>query len=498
MKAHWTLLQLIVITGLLLAVTHTPTFIERFGSLLKVSSQSAPQPLPSAARTRTRFDRSLPFSQTNRPPANWYPYPNNSLWTQRIPADAPLHDIKPANYGLLASSSTMVNCALTGCGTYSINDPFGAMRSFIVSTTADGSPSQNDQGKPIYYSQPGDPYYRVRWQSNDDCYYDSTKQGSPAVDFVVQIPDEAGWPGASGTDTYLGGYDQSQGIIFSMARTGEQTLFKLPHCASTDAKKPCDLTGKVGSSCAAARVNLDKDWGWSPGLYSATISGVKMTLGGPGDNLSQGAVGYLGLTRFEELMDGIFHAASSNIGCVNGQVFPATSGAFQCSRLNLPPAQANNYPPNGALLYCDYTDAQIASMNLPPWQNVMLTWLCHYGTYPSITDATKHGVWPISGDAIESELPYFLATKQHHPIFAWLQGQQLGSPNPTSPVPQVTMDCGGNNRKPQSAYRCSYNVLYGIPPLGPGDTLLQHFHIADPCIVKRMANAVGGNYLDAC
>lgn len=503
MKVVWTLLPLAVIAVLVVAVLSTSTSIEqraleRFPALVRIRSLFY-KPKPGVARTRPPFNPSAPLSQSNRPPANWYPYPKNSLWTQRIPADAPLHDIQLANYGLSASSaSAMVNCALTGCGAYDLNNPFGAMRSFIVSTTKDGSPSENDQGKPIYYSQPGDPYYRIRWQNNDDCYYDSTNQGPPAIDFVVQIPNQAGWAGASGTDAYLSGYDQSEGIFFSMARTGPQTVFNLPLCTSTSPKNPCDLTGRVGSSCSAARVNVDKDWGWSPGLYEVTISGIKMTLGGSGDNLSQGAAGALSLTRFEELMDGISHAASSNIGCVTGQVFPATSGAFECAKVRHPPAQANNYPPNGALFYCDYTDNQIASMNLPPWQNVMLTWLCHYGTYPSITDASNHGVWPISGDAMESELPYFLATRLHHPIFDWLQGQKLGSPNLTSPVPQITMDCGGDYSKPQSAYRCSYNVLYGIPQLGPGDTVLRHFHIADPCIVKRMANAVGGKFSDAC
>jgi len=147
-------------------------------------------------------------------------------------------------------------------------------------------------------------------------------------------------------------------------------------------------------------------------------------------------------------------------------------------------------------------------MNLPPFQKLMLTWLCTYGTYPTVTNNTSAGVWPISDENTESELPYFTAHGTHHPIFAWLQGQALGSPNchgagTDCPVP-TTINCGGSDPPPASAYQCSNNMLYGIPPVA-GDTVVPnegyifiHFHIADPCLVKRMVNSVGGSVTGAC
>ncbi len=446
------------------------------------------------ASVTATFSLAKVLSITNPPPASWYPYPRNSLWTQRVPADAPQHDIVPANYNLSATSAqAMVSCALTGCGDYTLHQSGmelgsrAAMRSFINSATRDGSPSQDDQGKAIWISQPGDPYYHIHWTPSGDCYYE------PNIDFVVQIPDQANWPGTH--DTFVGGIDTSQNLFWSMSRTGPHTGFSLPHCTSTDPKHPCELSGgeQVGSSCTAARIGVDKDWDYSPGVYRATVSGIPMTIGGSGDNLSQGASGSLGTVRLTELMGGIFRMTQSSIGCVTGQVFPATSGAFSCRSVT---TQWQNYPPNGAWLYCDYTDSEIASMNLPPWQDIMLVGLCHHGTFPSVTDATNRGVSPLSGDTLESEYPFRKVTGQHHPVFAWLNGQKLGSPNSNAPDPQATIDCGSYN-PPLSEYRCSPNVLYGIPPIR-GLDVIHHFHIADPCLMRRLIYQLGGDGTGRC
>jgi hypothetical protein len=455
------------------------------------------------------------FSQFNRPPYNWYPYPKDSLWLQQLPPDITAHDIVPANYGLSASSAAaMVNCALTGCGVYSLADEYGAMRSFVSSVASDGTTGIEDQGSPIYYSQPTDPYY---WIHGSDCVWD------PFVDFRVQIPNQAARTGRSivlpnGSDGAISFFDQTQGVFGGMAGSGCPTcVAHLPACSASTPETACDLlgTGAEGSACSAERPYADKDWGWTANTHYdwTSPSGVVDALGGAGDNIVQGAHGSMGLIRIEEFgvdVDGlvgrILHAGSSTIGCVTGQVFPATSGAYPCSSVSgMSSADVNNFPPNGALFYCDYTNEQIAAMQLPPWQNTVLTWLCRYGTYPSVTDGGDHGVWPIAADNVESELAYFRATGHHHPVYAWMQGQKLGSPtcNGTNCPAQITMT-GNGFVKPHSEYRFSYNMLYGIPPVNgdaPSNTeayLLKHFHIADPCIVKRMVNNVGGNVAGAC
>jgi hypothetical protein len=454
------------------------------------------------------------FSQSNRPPATWYPYPSNSFFLQKLPSDAASHDIVPANYGLAASSeAAMVNCALTGCGSTSLTDPLGAMRVFITSAASNGLPSSNDEDKPINYSKPSDPYYKVSYDGNT-CFYE------PNNSYIFQAPSGAPFASNGGsTDAHLSGLDQSQGIFWTLGRTGSGNTNGLDPCPGPGGHPagtptdPCSANDLGASSCSAERIGVNKDWGWNgSSTETFTSLGVTQHTGGPGDNIDFSAVGGSNPVRFEELgidvhsvLGAILRIATSGIGCTTGFVYPADGAAHACTGGQPTP---NNWPPNGALLHCDYTPAQIASMKLPQWQNLMLTWMCGYGTFPTVTNNTTAGVWPLSDENVESELPYFLAIGQHHPIFAWLQGQALGSPNchgagTDCPLP-TTINCGGSNPPPQSAYRCSQNMLYGIPPV-PGDVVspnegyvFQHFHIADPCLIKRMLNTVGANVAGAC
>lgn len=453
---------------------------------------------------------------TNRPPYTWYPYPTNSLWQERIPAGATLHDIIPANYGLPASSAAaMVNCALTGCGAYSLTNSgavtTGAMPVYIQSSQSNMLPGQEDNGRPIYYTQPSDPYYHISGGCSFETFFNAR----------VQIPNQAYRTGKSdslpgGSDGGLIFYDQAQGILGLQAGGGctSGCPSQLPSCSGTTPATACSITGN--STCSAERPNIDKDWGWISGTDYTYVaaSGFTYHIGGPGGNMSYAAAGASGadaVTRFEEFgidvnqnVGQILHAFGGTIGCVKGQVFPATSAAFDCSGVaGMSTTDQNNHPPNGALLYCDYTDGQIASMNLPPFQNTLLTAMCHFGFYPSITQNGNLGAGPL-GQARESELAYSQATGHHHPIFQWLQGQKLGSPNCNgSNCPVQVIMSGNGNSPPHSEYRFGFNALYGIPPVGTDSGtnesyVLNHFHIADPCIIVGLAISVGSTQTGSC
>jgi hypothetical protein len=194
-------------------------------------------------------------------------------------------------------------------------------------------------------------------------------------------------------------------------------------------------------------------------------------------------------------MNGIFHAFQSGIYCTNDQnpmVVPASTTAAVCNSWiagisNVGPSGAE-YALNGALLFVDYTDAEIAAMDLPSFQANLITALAHYGTYIQVTGGNaSYGFSPGGGDTTESEMAYYRSTGAHHPIFAWLNGQKLGSPSYSGG--QKTIDCGSFS-PPDSEYRCNFGGLYGIPDMNGTDPS-HHVHIADPCIVKRMIGLPG-------
>jgi hypothetical protein len=470
---------------------------------------------------------------TNRPPASWYPYPQKSLWKQPIPADCrgttsgpPGCDIVPGNYSLSATSSqTMAKAALGFYLSENLGQPGGSGVPFsmIIASDATGGSgpqvAESDQGFPIYYCGPGSgcPYYLV--SHTNGCGYD------PFVNIAVQIPNKAAWTGGNtinnsgGGDGWLTWYDQVQGLRGGMGRfSSGHTTYTLPNCTASTPQTACVLTGDVlGSACGSERPGFDLDWGWvgSSAAYSWTSpSGFVDTLGGELDNIDQSAIGGMEVVRLEEFavdinnnIGQILHQTQSSIGCVNGIVFPATSSAFACSGLGFTNYQ--QWGPNGGLVYCDYTAAQIASFQLPAWQNIIVTAICTYGTYPAVTSGAQDGAHIMNGDNQESELPYFLATGNHHPAYAWIAGQKLGSPlcNGTNCPAQVNISSacgGGGNAFPESYYKFNCNVLYGIPPL-PGESnsvteqyVYQHFHYIDPCVLKGMENNVGGSQSNPC
>ncbi len=445
------------------------------------------------------------YSQSNRPPASFYPYPlSNSLWTQRIPSDATSHDLVPGNYGLTGSYSAMVNCAITGCGYGAgFNDPYGPLRIYINSSASDGTAATNDMGKPLYLPASTDVFYRAHGDGNhgSECYYETN------VDFVFHAPNQAQFSGwGQYNDSFMEIYDQTLGLFVSFSRGGTNGQMALPNCTSHDINAPCDIGTTVGaSSCVAQRAGTDKDWGWQvTSTENVTVGGRAMVLGGSGDNIGWGAAGAMAYTRFEEIMGGINHAIQANLLCVNngGFIFPAHSGALLCSQSSIQPPTPENWPPAGALIYLALSDDQINAMNLPPLQKNILQQNAHYGFYVSVTGLAGP-TSPIAGDSVDSEQSWCMffgcnsSISSHHPIFAWLQGQKLGSPNSDAGVAQLTMSLGANSpHLPE--FRMSYSMLYGIPPVA-GHNILYYYHIADPCLVKRMQNqAQPGSITGAC
>jgi hypothetical protein len=210
----------------------------------------------------------------------------------------------------------------------------------------------------------------------------------------------------------------------------------------------------------------------------ATDSGY----GNPGagyatNGLSPGA----GLIRVQELIQGqINHALVLNTGCTNGTVvFPnlySYNTASVCSN-------KTNRPPNGALVFLDYTPTQLTTLKaqLPAWQYPIIAAMSKYGGYISDTGSSP-GSRSIEPSRIESGQSYKYYGKTD-PMWSFMAkncgvGCKLGT-HSLSP--------------PYSSYVYSLSVFANIPNLpGPSCSssacgVVQHMHIANPCIAKGLA-----------
>jgi hypothetical protein len=291
---------------------------------------------------------------TNRPPAQWYPYPvSTSLWKQPIPAachgsSMPSYCIiNPSTYGLSGSAVHMVSAALTAAGTVDLTHPAfsGAAASAMFGFSSQGASGdhpwqvgQNDNAIPISYSVPGDPFYHIAPVSGT-CAYDSIAGGGGFdINIAVQIPNQACWTGKNNTDNpgggdgQIGGFDQAQGLLWEMSRggLGAHTTACLPNAGGGTHQTPATalaITGDVvGSSCTAQQAGVDIDFGWAGGAQHYTwpspLGGFTNTLGGGDGTLDQGATLALFPAHIEE--------AFVDVNLVVGQILRQTASAIGC------------------------------------------------------------------------------------------------------------------------------------------------------------------------
>ncbi len=400
------------------------------------------------------------------PPAD-VPYPN-AFFSNTLP-----HAGRggPTSH-LMRGSDLIVNEMMTkgwqrcrGCGTSELSKVGGA--------SYWSSPGANDGGgNAVYYATSSDPLYRIA-----SCKYDPVR----ATGKIFHAPDGAEYSGnCSGIwpcdtfDAKIEIWDQTQDIIFG-AYGGNGRLQSLPPCQAHEPSRACAL--HLTYCSWASRTNSP---GYNGGSAYAT-NGFPPAAGG---------------IRMEEEEKGqIRHALYLDTLCTDeNTVFPATHGgdtAQTCATLKRNSDPSFNYlfrPPNGSLVFLDYTAADLASLKsrLPAWQYPVIEVLTYYGGYIGDTGASG-GLYL---GRLESGQPYRYY-EQHGFPGAYQRAQQfyrwLGENCKTSA-------CHHGTHEKSPPYSADVYTLYpfdGIPNIR-GQGILGHMHIADPCVAKAMAHLPGG------
>ena len=388
-----------------------------------------------------------PYSITNQEPVTDVPYPN-SFVSQQLPSDVMNHLYGGCSSGS-GCSDTIAQTAITGGGSTGA----GNWGNSCVST-----PGINDYDFPVYYATSSDPTYCIT-----SCTYHVSGPDNP-VGKCFHAPSGAQFAGNPNGGTANGPvdqniivWDQSQDVLFSAYTNGSNNP-SLPACSSGST---CNVSF---SYCSLADRQTDQAWNNSPVV-------------------TNGLAAEAGLVRGQELIQQqINHAIYLNAYCTaDNVVFPNVSPASTartCSSIGL---SGTNRPPNGALFFLDYTPSQLAYLQtvLPAWQYPLISAMSQYGAYLGDTGGsydTLHIAHFETGQAYK-----FAGVAD--PLWDFLD-----------------TNCGGactkmtkTNSPPNSSAVYALNFLSNMPNLpGPNCAssscgVLQHMHIADPCIAKGLA-----------
>jgi hypothetical protein len=482
------------------------------------------------------------FSQLNPPPpgAPLYPF-TQSAATKRLPADKMNHLLAISTYGISRpncpyGSYTVISDCLAQ-NSFGWNNAFNESGAvdllgiFLNSPASDGTPSNNDLSKPIYYTGAPDPNSGL----NDPVYSMCGASYDKNVCVIFHAPSNAYWTGAgrnsSGDDEFIGFWDVTWGVVVSAyGFHNSSSPLGIGKCPSNThqgtATDPCPVDGGNGAgytALSAQQIGVDQDWNWGGKTRTASIGGVStvpcspspcpIAFGGADDNMPFFAWGAL-LARFNEISTGqILHPVQGSIGCTNASqptVFPSISsplrtaactnskGPFSC-----PWCVSNGVAPGGSHIFVDYTDAQIAAMGVPTLQAAFLYQLAHYGTYLADYGGTSSGFGATqfaesseSGQGYVGQVTNCGHSVCQHPLYESIDNTYIGSTLASGEpnyVGQIPIECGNHMTPPESQYRClltyashGYGQIYGIPlatgpacPNTPCD-VFQHMHILDP------------------
>jgi hypothetical protein len=429
---------------------------------------------------------SQPYSITNRPPATCPFYGNNPVALSPWPLPI---DINTAPSEKAVNGDVVGQNAFLGAGQLSE----AAAENYPFANWA--TPGSDDYGRTLYYAQPTDPYFNL----NQSCEYTKNING-PAF----RAPDQAPYSNTYRTDYGNGGadsdirvFDPSSNVIAG-GYTNWNSYTSNMLVGSSNAQSPMGTKMNVGSGCGLAKnIWTDQDWG-SPNGWSN----------------SQGAEGSANwapmatVVRNDELMQGLVaHALTWLVSCDGHytgsggtyndatHVFPANADTWICSSGTEP------MPPNGALLYLDYTPAQIAAMNLPAWQKIFLSAASTYGGYFGVS--SRQAAIAISGqEGTESGLAYQWQTggTLSFPPDNGEKGFTISGGTP-DPVFDYLASQGVPCNKGSGSSACKYpmNAWANIPALtGPSCpstpcSVGQHWHMADPCVAAGLASGGAGN-----
>jgi len=346
--------------------------------------------------------------------------------------------------------------AVTSYG-YSGSDNYGIAKW----STTDG---YSDQGEPpVYYGQSSDPIYYV-----NSCVSCTAEGATSPLHTFWHIPNQAKYSGLlpSGTtgtpDNHMVVWDQTNNKVLKLYASGLNiTTGALPNCTATT----------EAQAIANCSLNLSRA---QVSDYSTSNSYLNPFSGGN----SLFSSGMASIIRTQEMLNGVIpHALYLYTSCYNidvspNYVFPAANGWM-----------ANDHdsrcPSPGQLFFVDYTDAQIAAMDVSTPQKLILTALAHYGGY--FGDGTATGN-PMGIGHFEGGRAYELAGGENA-IYDWLASEGI-TPWGGSP--------------PESSERYVIYPLSGIPNLvGPNCSestcgVLSHVHIADECVALGRAGLEGG------
>ena len=412
------------------------TFLAVLCTLIASLSGGACQQTNSpGTRTTARDIQSKPgrpYTVANQPPITEVPSPA-SLFAKRLPGDIMSH--------LMANDVALAVHALDACsssGICSTNISFHHVNSNEVTEV------------PTYYGTASDPVYVLR-----SAGHAMTGAYNP-IGVPFHCRQHAQFSSGS-SDQYFLCWDQTTNKVISMFCYGSRgcQARQFPSCSSTDPARPCDIGFSVGYAMIN---NFDDPRGYGIGPWNPYAS---IFLAAP-----------VGQIRVQELMQGhIYHALYLNTLCQRGApVFPDIfnwATAYQCNSNSGP--NTDIAPPAGALVFLDYSDAQLALLKnyMPAWQYPIVEALTHYGGYVGDTGN------PLHPSRLEGEEAY-LTDGMADPIFSWLHGQA-----------GINSGCGpsGTCNLPWANFAVAGQAC---PAAGLCD-ITQHIHIADPCVAEAMA-----------
>lgn len=299
------------------------------------------------------------------PSGNVDPNPATTSWTIGTPPPSP-PSCTPA-FGSFAVGNWPAGCWRPYGSSSPFNQPLPASprlysnSAAVVSRTlrfgtpgnmvAGNADTSGDYAHPSYYSRTSDPWFKIHctepWGT------------CPIEGMWVQIPDAA--RPAGGADGHMAVIDQPDGW--------EYDFWQVQH-------KP----GGGGE--------IDISWG---GRTSTSGDGL-------GSNATAAQFGLqAGIIRAQEMEAGkINHALFMTVSCTTGgYVYPARGGGSTCS-------DTTNAPAGGMRFQLNYSDAEIAALNVPQWKKTILTALAHYGAYIGDTGGSGIGFEFESGSTYTS------------------------------------------------------------------------------------------------
>ena len=431
----------------------------------------------------------------------------NAVTTKLLPSDVFSHCYGDTSN--CVAGDLIAKCALTDCGTYADTPMPQQMGTLLFA-----SPGNSDNEDAFYYSCAGlpvcstaDPYGSV---------IASTPTGNQTI--VFRFPSGAkfpeGSPAGSGNECQITVWDQSTGWVVGFYRSGScagsAALPVASGCGSTTATACSIPTGEVSAS---ANLFTAQDYGY----YGSGSTSPQSS-----DQFAPAA----GMLRHEELVNGtINHAFIFTVDCVSAgtlsgtinYIFPVLRGGYlgKCGLSGFGADNADR-PPAGALLFTDYTTAQLATIcaSVPTWQCTMLTTMSTYGGYVGITSAAGVNLSMRGNEELESSeawkyynpsapCAFTAGTNCYNDTFwgwATVQNGFDGTFNISH-----TGCFGGSGTNP-STWRCEGAFLTNIPELPgwAGSTDVEgndcsvkcypsgHIHMADKCIAQGYAGVSGG------